>query len=515
MNQKQAVAVIDIGTSAIRMVVAEVGPKSQIRYLENLLKSVRFGKDVFTTGRLSNSSMREGVRILKNFKTVLDGYGVTTIETIATSALREAANSDNFIDQVFVRTGIDIEIIEGPEENRLELIAVEHSLQSEVDLRQKNCLIVEVGSGSTEMITLNQGKVETTRTIALGSSRLPEKASVGKTDPLVMQRLLKRTIQEVAAHAAKEHSLKPLDTFIALGGDMRFAVNRLVEKPDERFEIIDKKKFQNFVNKVARLSPDEIVSTFGINYTQAESVYPALLVYAYFLAETSAEQVIVPMLSIRDGLLIEMAQLFSGKKRTDVSKQVLNSAKHLAERYSYDRLHSQNVASLALKLYDSLQNDHGMGAKERMLLEISAILHDIGSFISPTSHHKHSSYLVNASDIFGLRKADKNIVANVVRYHRRALPRPSHVSYMSLPKNHRAVVSKLAAILRIADALDSTHQQKIRELELESGSESYAIWVSKECGDLSFERAALRDKGDMFAEVFGAPISIKQRKIGT
>lgn len=511
-SQKQTVAVIDIGTSAIRMLVAEITPQTEIRYLENLQKPVRFGKDVFTTGRISNTAMREAIAILRNFRTVTESYGVDRVQAIGTSAVREALNRDNFIDRIYVRTGIDVEILEGPEENRLELIAVEHALSGQVDLTTKNCLIVEVGSGSTEMIILNQGQVEITRTLSLGSLRLPEKAVPGKTDAAVMQRVLKRSIHDVAVYAAREYNLDQIDTFVALGGDMRFVGQQIAEKSEHPFLTLESKAFLDFVQKISKMTPEEIVSKYAIPYTQAETLYPTLLFYANFLGETKAAHVIVPMYSIRDGLLLELAQMMSRYKRTDFSKQVLNSARHLAEKYKYDKAHAVCVTSLALKLFDALVEDHGMGSKERLLLEVSAILHDIGSYISPNQHHKHSSYLVDAAEIFGLRKAEKNIVSNVVRYHRRSSPRPTHEPYMSLPKLDRATVSKLAAILRVADALDPAHQQKVRTFTLEFGEEAYTLWVPAEIGDISMERGALRDKGDMFADVFGVPLDIKQVK---
>jgi exopolyphosphatase/guanosine-5'-triphosphate,3'-diphosphate pyrophosphatase len=247
-------------------------------------------------------------------------------------------------------------------------------------------------------------------------------------------------------------------------------------------------------------------------YADAEALYPALLFYANFLSETKAEGVIVPMVTIRDGLLIELAQMFSGYKRTDVSRQVINSARHLGKKYDYSEPHALCVASLSLKLFDLLKEDHGLGPKERLLLEVSAILHDIGMFISVSGHHKHSSYLVDAADIFGIRKADKNIISNVVRYHRRATPQPTHVSYMSLPKTDRAIASKLAAILRVADSLDRSHQQKIRNFTLERAGGTYHLWVDEEVGDVSIERDGLLKKADMFTDVFGAPIILKQGK---
>lgn len=510
---KKLVAVIDIGTSAIRMVIAEIGPKAEIRYIENLQKSVRFGKDVFSTGRISNTAMREAVATLINFKLAADGYSVSKIQAIATSAVREAANRDAFIDRVYVRTGIDVEVLEGPEESRLELMAVEQALSGKIDFEKKNCLIVEVGSGSTEMIALNQGQVELTRTLSLGSIRLPEQAAAGKTTPAMMRNILKRNIRELLRHAAREYNFGDVDTFIAIGADMRFVSQQIQDKIDARFVLLERVAFFDFIDRLGKMNPAEIASQFEIPYVQAETLYPALLIYANFIAETKVEQLIVPMISIRDGILQEMSQMLSGYKRTDVSRQVINSARHLAQKYDYDKAHAACVASLSLKLFDALTGEHGMGPKERLLLEVSAVLHDIGSYVSAAGHHKHSSYLVDAVEIFGLRKPEKDIVSNVVRYHRRSAPRPTHVAYMSLPKADRATVSKLAAILRVADALDHAHQQRIRNFSIEWTDSTCILWVSDEIDDITMERSSVTEKGDMFAEVFGVPIDLKQKKM--
>ncbi len=508
--QKQVVAVIDIGSSAIRMVVAEVGPKTEIRYLENLQKPVALGKDVFTTGRISNLVMREGISILKNFKTVTDSYGIKKIHAIATSAVRDAANRDNFIDQIFVRTGIDVEILDGAEENRLELIAVEHALGEKYDYQKKSCLIIEVGSGSTEMIILNQGEVELTRTLSIGSIRLPEQAIAGKTAPAVVQRVLKRSIHDIAQYAGREYSLGEIDTFIALGGDMRFVAKQSNENLSDSFAIIENKVLLQFIDSLSKMSTEEIADKYTLAYAEAESLLPALLFYAYFLAETKADKVIVPMVSIRDGLLLELSQMLSGYRRTDAAKQVIGSARRLGKKYKYDEPHALCVATLCLKIFDLLKDDHGLGSRERLLLEVSAIVHDIGMFVSHSGYHKHSSYLIDAAEIFGLRKADKNVVSNVVRYHRRSMPQESHEPYMSLPRADRAIVSKLAVILRVADALDKSRQQKIRNFTLENVDETYTIWVSEDVGDISVERDSLAKKSLVFAEVFGAPVLLKQ-----
>ena len=507
---KEIVAVIDIGSSAIRMVVAEIGPKLSIRPLETLQKSVRFGKDVFTSGRLSPAAIREGIEILSNYRTILDSYEVKKIHAIATSAIREAGNRDNFVDQVFVRTGIDVEVIEGAEENRLELIAVEEALKGKLDFNQKNCLIMEVGTGSTEAIVTSKGEVALTRTLPVGPIRLPDQAIAGKTDSATLQRILKRHIHMIAAEFGREFPLENIDTFITLGAHMRFLAKQFNDKQDTDVSVLSAKDVLEFTKSLSKLTVEETADKYGLTYTDAETVYPSLLIYANFLSEIRAEQVVVPMASIRDALLLEIGQLVSGYKRTDLSRQIITSAKNLGKKYHYDETHALTVAQICTKLFDLLKDDHGLGPRERLLLEVSGILHDIGMFISPTSHHKHSSYLVNSADIFGLRKAEKDIVSNVVRYHRRSAPKPTHVQYMSLPRVDRAIVSKLAAILRIAEAMEKSHQQRLRDFTLTKNGGAYTLWVPDELEDISMEREALAKKSDMFVDVLGATITLKQ-----
>ncbi len=509
----QIVAVIDIGSSAIRMVVAELGPKLAVRYLENLQKPVSLGKDVFTTGRLSHRVIREAIDILKNYKDMADGYGVKHLRAIATSAVREASNRDNFVDQVFVRTGIDVETIEGAEENRLDLIAVEHAMEGTLDFDRKNCMIIEVGTGSTEIIYTTQGKVALTRTLPMGPIRLPEQTATGRTEAGVLQRLIRRNTHVTAEEVKREYALADVDTFIAMGANMRFLAKQVDEKTDKKLVLLPAKALHDFIRTISKMTPEEIVDVWGFSYGDAEVLYPSLLLYASFLDETKAGEVVVPMVSIRDGLLLEMAQLLSGLRRTDLTRQVINSAKALGQKYRYDEAHAANVAALSVKLFDLLKEDHGLGPRERLLLEVAGILHDIGTFISPQGHHRHSSYLIDAADIFGLRKADKDIVSKVALYHRRQVPGPADPAYMSLSRHDRAVVSKLAAVLRVGEALDKSHQQKIRDFTLERDRDTIMIRPVGDPLDLSMERQALAKKDSLFTDVLGGILVLKQEAV--
>ena len=512
--QKESVAVIDIGSSAIRLLIAEIDQKGGIRHLENLQKPIGFGRDVFATGQISIKTLRQAIEILKNYRMLMNDYGVKKYQAVATSAIRDAMNRDSFIDQAFVRAGLDVEVLEAPEESRLELIAVETALAGKLNLDQKRCLIIEVGSGSTEMLVLNQGGVEINRNFAIGSMRLPEDTVLGSVDAQALGRLIKRAVRQIIIGEDRDCHFQNLGTFIGLGGDMRHAAHQIeADITNQTYAVLDKKAFTAYIKTISKKSAEEIAKEIGIPLDEAEAYQAALFLHGAFLSDTGAEEIIVPMMSIRDALLQEMAQMFSGYKRTDLSKQVLNSARHLGEKFGYDKAGAAGVASLSVKLFDALTKDHGLGTRGRLLLEVAAFLHGIGMYISIAGYHKHSSYLIQASDLFGLRKSDKIIVSSVVRYHRRTAPKSTHPDYMSLNRNDRAMVSKLAAIIRVACALNESGQQLIKNFEFESDEEAYTIWVSSELGDLSLETDAVRRRGDLFLEVFGAPIALKQKKL--
>jgi exopolyphosphatase/guanosine-5'-triphosphate,3'-diphosphate pyrophosphatase len=239
-----------------------------------------------------------------------------------------------------------------------------------------------------------------------------------------------------------------------------------------------------------------------------------MLVYRALLAETAAPRVVVPNASLRAGLLIDWAAGDSRARDADFEGQVLASAEALGRRYRFDADHARHVLKLAVRLFEEQQDEHGLGARERLLLEVAALLHDIGTFISLRAHHKHSQYLLSASQIFGLTNEDLAIVSNVARYHRRGLPQRSHLPYIALDRNERTIVNKLAAILRLANALDAEHLQKVHDVHLHRHEDNWILDLDGS-GDLTMERMAAQARADMFGEVFGHRVIVRGAGVQT
>ncbi len=496
------IAAIDIGSSAIRMDVAEHRPDGGLHVLDSLKKGVQLGKDAFNEGYVREETMRAACDVLRDFKKVMDSYGVVRYRAVATSAVRESSNSDTFLDRVLMSTGLDVEVIDGPEENRLTLSAVLDSLRSGAELDKGKALLVEVGGGSTDVTLLEASEPVQSGTFPFGSIRL--RAGIAPTGTHEQQsRLLKRQISNLLTNVKHSIAVKEASSYIAIGGEVRFAAGVLKSgAPEPGPAVIPRESFMEFVDAVSRLTVEGVVQKYAISYMDAETLAPALLIYAQLLKETQAQGVIISGANIRAGMLSDLVPAEQGKRVKKLAHQILSAARSVGRKYQYDESHAERVRELCELLFDELKSEHRMTDTHRLYLQVSALLHDIGLFVSSRGHHKHSQYLISASGLFGLRQRELDIIANVARYHRRALPQRSHLTYMSLERDERVLVSKLAGILRVANSLDKEHLQKVTDLKVMREGDQVVL-VAQNISDLTMERVALAGRSDLFTEAFG------------
>jgi exopolyphosphatase / guanosine-5'-triphosphate,3'-diphosphate pyrophosphatase len=505
----KTVAVIDIGSTAIRMVIAEIGPDSHWRVVDRAGKPLNLGRDVFVSGKISKDSLIQALHILAGFKELLDGWHIDEddVTVIATSAIREAHNRDTFIDRVWVRAGLTVNTVDGIEENRLTYMAVQYALEDyKQELARSNSLIIEVGGGSTEVMLLQRGKIVAAHSLHIGTVRIEQQV---KSMPGLNQldRFLQEQISTTREVLGAELELSRIRFFIAVGGHARIAAEKVGSTVDEWYSTIEKEEFETFLSQVKQMSLEDIVDSLGITYDDAEGLVTALIIYQQFMEATFADQLIVPNVSIRDGLLLNMTIDPDEMVRGKFDSQVVASALSLGRKFHFDEKHAVHVTNLALRLFDQLESTHNLDRHSRILLHVAGLLHDIGTYVRFSGHHKHGQYIVANSEIFGLHRDNLKIVSNVVRYHRKALPVPSHVSYISLPREDRIRVLKLAAILRIADALDRGHIQRIKDITVEIHEDEIILYC-KCHSDNSSERLALSVKSNMFEEVFGTRVTL-------
>jgi exopolyphosphatase/guanosine-5'-triphosphate,3'-diphosphate pyrophosphatase len=510
LKSPTTVAAIDVGSSSIRMDISEIHPEGSIRILESLSKGVSLGKDTFDTGHLSEETLQTACESLSDFSEVMKTYAVTDYRAVATSAVREASNADTFLDRVFMRSGIEVEVIDGSEENRLTYLAIHEAMDGLVDLQTKNTLVVEVGGGSTDISFLQQGITQYSGTFALGSIRMKQALMEVGGELKQRVKLLERQIANTINTIAINIPFSKVEELIALGGDMRLAARQIAPDQENPW-VFGRKEFTKFCSEISRYDLDELTRRYSLSYTQAETLVPALLANRSIIEKTKVDRVHVFIASIRAGLILDMALRKLGKGPESFEKQIVASARGIAQKYHANEVHIEQVRQLSLSLFDQLKDEHGLTAKERLLLEVAALLHDVGSFISTRSHHKHTQYIISSSEIFGLSRQELNLISNIARYHRKSPPTRAHAAYVSLDRDSRMVVSKLAAILRVADALEQDDSKKVRNLRItrEEQNDRYVLEVEAE-GDLTMEKLSLERKGDLFIEIYGKPIVLRQ-----
>lgn len=503
LSQNEIIAVIDIGSSAIRLLIAQGGEKSEWELLDSAEKPSALGRDVFRKGFIDRRTMNQAVEILKGFQELMAPYGVNRIVAIGTSALRESDNREMFIDRVMLQTGIEVRVIDGVEANQLTWLAVRKPLSKAMSgFKRHNSLIIEVGAGNTDLMILQQGKISSSYTLPIGTLRFLQKLDqrFGSNISDVRGFFRNHASRTVKA-MAHELGLSRISKLVAVGSDARLVASRLGKPLTDEITVIPRAAFSDFMTEIESYSPEEVVAKLDLSWNDAELLYPAMVIFNTFVESTRADEILVPSTSIRQGLLVDYA---AGRNtlREIFSTQVLSAAKSLAKHYRTDMKHVQFVRKQAILLYDALNAELGLQGYNRLFLEAAALLHDIGIYIGGTSHHKHSQYIVQKSDIFGLSAADKEIVGHIVRYHRRAKPQRSHTLYMALQRDERIVVQKLSALLRVADALDRSHTQQIVISGLDIHKDRLIIHTSYP-GDLSLEEMSLSEKGDLFENVFG------------
>ena len=506
--QTRTVAVIDIGSSSIRMAIGEIVSDGEIRLLESLSRDVELGSDTFTRGRIRRRTTEGCVKVLESYRKLLGEYGINSpdqVRVVATSAVREATNRLSFQDRIYVATGLEIEAIDEAEVNRITYLGVQPLIENHPSLSGVQSIVTEVGGGSTEILLVQTGDVIHSNSYQLGSQRLRESL---KTVPRasaeeLMRAEVRRTMNQVRQDVPWQ---EPVEV-VALGGDIRFAARQLL--PDwnsEELACLQLKDIANLCDELLGQSSDDIVRRYQVSYPDAAALGPALLCYVELAKSFDKDQLFVCNVNLRNGLLREMV---SGDAWSDdFARQVTRSAIDLGRKYGFDESHARHVAGLSRKLFLQLEEHHQLEPRFGMLLHTAALLHEIGRFVSDLSLHKHSMYLIQQSELFGLTRNDMLLVALVARYHRAASPKPSHVGYAKLDRDQRIAVTKLSALLRVAIALDSSRSGRVSEFECDNSNGKLVIAVPG-VKDLSIEQLTLNQNGMLFEQIFGRSVLLR------
>ena len=516
-------AALDMGSNALRLRIVEAHsavpgreqlsllPEASSAYREilSVRAPVRLGSEVFLTGKLATSSIGEACSALREFREAMDAAKVDAYRATATSAVREAANGSILVERARREAGIELEVIEGIEEARLIQLAVVRRL----GLADRKALLVDVGGGSTELTYLDEGKSAWAISLPIGTVRLLEMyLRNAKTVDKKRQKLLFEGVDRALGEAVPQLRKMPFEIVVGTGGSMDTLAELCPIKGGHAGfpRAVDVGAMKTLLGKLFGMTAEERKDTFSLRPDRADTIVTASSIFLRVAEAFKATAMVAPGVGLKEGILEELVDKYFDRwdKESEV-RAVADACIRLGKRYGFDQEHGERVAGFALQLFDDLVSYHGFGERERLLLRAGALLHDIGDYVRYDGHHKHSYYLIQHSDIMGLTPDERAVVANIARYHRKTPPDPSHPNFRDLDKDARNKVRGLAAILRIADALDREHLGKVKAVraEVDGGKRRVHLHLSGD-DDRELEEWTLRAKSELLREVFHVELNV-------
>jgi exopolyphosphatase/guanosine-5'-triphosphate,3'-diphosphate pyrophosphatase len=501
-------AVIDIGTNSIHMVLAEILPDASYKILDRFKDMTRLGDRAFATRRLSDGAVARALDILKTLVTLARNKGFDRIVAVATSAVREARNGGEFVNLIAEQTGLTVRVISGTEEARLIFLGVKNSIA----LPDGPTMVVDVGGGSVELIVGNRDGMIHAKSLKLGAIRLVDQF-LPKTPPSAsMMRGLEEAVTAQLRTALDAFKTKKFNSLVATSGmagnvgdviHMRQAGRPL---PQHNLARVALKDIRLLESDLAQASVKARLAIPGLDPKRVDTLLPAAVVLRRLLELSGLDEMTLCDKAIREGVIYDfIVRHREGlKAESEIPDVRRRNVVGLARRCQAPEIHSLHVAGLALRLFDQTKRLHGLGRQERSWLEYAAMLHDIGYLINPRQHHKHGYYLIKNSDLGGLTADEIDVVANVARYHRRALPASKHQEFERLAPRLKRVIKILSALLRIADGLDRTHFSVVQTVRVKPGK-TMTIEAAVS-GDAEMELWAAKNRADLFEQVFRRPV---------
>lgn len=499
-------AAIDVGSNAIRMLVAELGEDNRVIPVKNFREAVRLGKDVFTEGHISERTIEKAVHAFERFRIQLDRLGVKHYRAVATSASREAQNRELFFDRVRREAGLELQLLSGGEEARLVHLAVSRKL----NLGDQLSLLVDIGGGSVELVLAQGADVLAIESLKMGTVRLLTRLQDKGTTPAQFSQLAREYVVSARSWIEQKLERKLPTVFVGTGGN----VEALLDLARQLFgreggDQISRQDLEEMLARLERMSQLERIRQLNLKPDRADVIVPAAIVLQTLMTQLGTEGLLVPGVGLKDGVLEDLVdEHFGGKEARLHRQQVLAATFQMGRKYQFDERHARKVAELALQLFDQTASLHGLDEGYRFLLEIASLLHDVGKFVNFTGHHKHSQYLIESTPLVGLTDEQKHVVAALARYHRKSAPTMAHPFYRDLPVTDRNAVLRLFGLLRLAEALDAEHESRVEGVRVVASGKNKLQLKLEGKGDLLLEKWALHTKEDVLDKALGVRLVV-------
>jgi exopolyphosphatase/guanosine-5'-triphosphate,3'-diphosphate pyrophosphatase len=498
-------ALIDIGSSSVRLLIGERQGQG-LKTIELLRNAVPIGVDTFRTGSLSQGLINQILGILRKYQEVAKGYDVTSLRAIATTAVREAANRDMFLDIARRKTGLAIEVLTAGDVVYYMCSFITARLKRQLPIHSRNIMVTEFGAGTAEFSLMRRGLIVRSTGLPLGALRLAElRGSRSGTSVLGQyvageMRQLKHSFPKIGVDEIVIISETLAYSLPALFGHERFTGSLHALTRDDAREL---------ARLCAGRSADELAHDYKIPTDTAEATAVLSLVLEQLFAAFERDKAFVLETSLLEAILTQLVFEPGETGEQDRQRQLNSLADSLLHKYNADLPHARQVVSLSRALFNGLRDFLGLPDRALEYLVLAAFLHDIGKFISTTAHHKHSEYIISSLNLFRLTEEEQRIIASVARHHRGNPPGENHPVYRSLGSESRMLVQKLSALLRIADALDRSHDQKVRQLRVEVKGDAEIELHLTCCDEPALELMAFNERRRLFEEITGSALKLR------
>ena len=505
-------AALDIGTNSIRCIVVEADRAGKFRVLDDEKATVRLGEGIARDGAITPAAWQRAMDALARMKKIVEGYGVMGIETVATSAVRQATNGAAFVQAVADDIGLQIDVISGEEEAELAAQSAHHNF----DMAGTRYALVDIGGGSVEIVTGLGSHIEEIYSLDLGAVVLTENFISGdpikRGDHLKLCKHIRKTLK--GAFTAED---TPVQFLVGSGGTMTSIAAMVMAMRKEGYGSIHgyevmRSEVVHLLAMMLRKDVKERRAIPGLNPDRADIIVAGVTVVDELMDLFNANLLKVNERGIREGLILKGLRKYNLLPAEREPRGWRESVLEFARSCHFDEDHSLQVARLALDIFDAVAPEFGLAERERQMVEAAALVHDVGYFISYSGHHKHTYHLVRHADLFGFTPREREIIAHVARYHRKSLPKKKHDMFTRLTSQDQLLVKRMGGILRLADGLDRRRAGMVTAIDCSLSAATFMVRLDGG-SDVSVELFGGKLKGDLFEEAFGRKLVLVEHRV--
>jgi len=511
-SDDRVLAFIDLGTNSIRMSVVRIKANQAYTILRDEKEIVRLGEHVFGKGYLQIKAMKRAVLVCQKFVEVADAFDSDEVVAVATSATRVAKNKFEFLEELR-KTDLNVTVISGEEEARLIYLGI----ASGVHIENKKTIFIDIGGGSTEIVTGDQSRYYDLDSLELGAIRLSRMfLSEGARNPvpIPVYKTMKRYVRSKMLMTMERMNREKIKLAIGSSGTIvnLAEISRKIFKKggSKRDLVLEQGDLKEVICLLCSLPLDERRKVPGINADRADILIGGAVILETIMEECAIKEIMISHRSLRHGLLMDYLQRNGENLQFEEMSVREISVLRLGRSCNINECHANTVASLALQLFDSASKIklHRLGAAERELLKYSAMLHDTGKFISFKDHNIHSHYVISHAELLGFNQTEITIMANVARFHRKRVPRQNEATMIELSEHSRMTVSILSILLKFAEKLDRSHTGRIKSARFSSKDKKKVALSLRSEGECDLERWGVESVVSDFEKMFGRRLKL-------